>query len=170
MRRLILMRHAKSSWTDPLLHDAARPLNERGRGAAPRMGAWLAEQGLAPDLALVSTARRCIETWELAAPAMDEPQRASNEGIYQAGPERLLAIVNEADDGVGTLMLLGHEPGIPELLRLLAAPDAGKGLARAFGKFPTGAAAALEFDAESWASVEPGAGRLIAYAQPKDFD
>ena len=111
MRRLILMRHAKSSWSDPLQHDAARPLNERGRKAAPLMGRWMRAQGLVPDLALISTARRTLETWELAAAEMTEgraPAHASTEAIYNAGAERLLALVHDAPEEAETLMLVGH--------------------------------------------------------------
>lgn len=171
MRRLILMRHAKSSWADPAQHDAARPLNDRGRRAAPLMGQWLSGQGLIPDLALVSTARRCIDTWELVSPALGAPARASCEPIYQAAPETLLALVQDADDAVETLMLLGHEPGIPGLLRALSDAAPAEGCARAFGKFPTAAAAALQFPGiDGWAEIAPGAGQVFAYAQPRDFD
>lgn len=171
MKRLILMRHAKSSWTDPLMHDAARPLNDRGRAAAPRMGAWMAEQGLIPDLALVSTAQRCLETWELAAAEMGAPARRSVEAIYESGPELLLALVQEVPDEVEVLMLVGHEPGVPELLRRLSDDRPAEGCARAFGKYPTGAVAALKFKTlDAWAELAPGTGRLTRYAQPRDFD
>ncbi|MGG7567627.1 SixA phosphatase family protein [Rhodovulum sp. DZ06] len=175
MRRLILMRHAKSSWADVNQHDAARPLNERGRRAAPVMGDWIAKQGLVPDFALVSTARRTLETWELAAPRMAgptglPPNHASEPSIYNAAPETLLRLVQEQPDDIGALLVLGHEPGVPGLLRALCGPEVVEGGARAFGKYPTGAVAALEFEVERWAEVTAGAGRLVAYAQPRDFD
>ena len=173
MRRLILMRHAKSSWSDPLQHDAARPLNERGRKAAPLMGRWMRAQGLVPDLALISTARRTLETWELAAAEMTEgraPAHASTEAIYNAGAERLLALVHDAPEEAETLMLVGHEPGVPGLLRLLCGMEVCEGGMRAFGKYPTGSTAVLEFDAARWRDVAGGTGRFTHYAQPRDFD
>lgn len=175
MRRLILMRHAKSSWTDPTQHDAARPLNARGRRAAPRMGLWLAEAGYAPDLALVSTARRTLETWELASARMTgasgrPPAHASEGLIYNAAPESLLMLVHEQPAEVETLLLLGHEPGVPGLLRMLCGRDICEGGARAFGKYPTGAVSVLEFPQDDWAEIGPADGRLAAYAQPRDFE
>ena len=175
MRRLIVMRHAKSSWTDPLMHDAARPLNERGRRAAPVMGRWLKDRGYAPDLALVSTARRTLETWELAAPEMvaegeRRPQHASEPAIYNAGTELLLNLALDAPEEVETLLILGHEPGAPGLVRLLAGPEMAAGCERAFGKYPTGAVSVLEFDTARWRALAAGTGRFAAYAQPRDFD
>jgi phosphohistidine phosphatase len=162
VRRLILMRHAKSSWSDPSLRDLDRPLNKRGRKAAALLGAWLKRRGNLPDHALISTARRAQETWAglaAAAPASAVPE------IYHAAPETLLAVLRAAPD-VPRLLLVGHQPGIGALAaRLLADPPAGPDFAR----FPTGATAVIDFAAHRWSDVAWEAGRLADFTAPRNL-
>jgi phosphohistidine phosphatase len=169
MRRLILLRHAKSSWADGNVHDAARPLNERGRLAAVLMGAWLAEHDLLPDFALVSTARRTVETWARVKTGMGMAPAHASAPIYMAEAASLLDILRGAPADAGTVLMLGHAPGMPDLVTMLAG-DVAEGCERAFDKFPTAAAAVLEFDdPASWRVIVPGAGRLVRFAHPKDL-
>jgi phosphohistidine phosphatase len=171
MKRLLIMRHAKSSWDAPDLPDHDRPLNGRGRKTAPRMGAWLAEQGLVPDLALVSSATRAQQTWDLVAGALPRPAPARTEpGIYEAEPETLVEILHGAPDEAATVIMVGHEPGVSEFARLMAADPIPAALARAFGHFPTAAVAAIEFDADSWGAARPTEGRFTDFVAPKDLD
>lgn len=169
MRRLILMRHAKSGWDDPDLPDHDRPLSPRGRLAAVLMGAWLAEQGLAPDHALVSSSLRTVESWDrlrqgggFDAPATVTP------ALYLAEPEAALAVLRAAPPTARTLLMLGHEPGATGLLRRLSDGSESAGARRAYEKFPTGAAAVLEVDAP-WAQAAFGAARFSRFACPKDL-
>jgi phosphohistidine phosphatase len=162
MRRLILMRHAKSSWDDPAQRDLDRPLNKRGRGAAALLGTWLKRTGYAPDRALVSSARRAQETWAgVVARAGAAPTSYVPE-LYHAGPESMLETLQRAGEG-GCVLIVGHQPGIGGFARqLLAEPPEDA----AFAKFPTGATAVIDFDAEDWGAVAWGTGRLADFVVP----
>lgn len=166
MRRLILMRHAKSSWADPDLRDLDRPLNKRGRRSAELLGRWLRERGRMPDVALVSSARRTQETWAgVVAAAAPAPTRSLPE-LYHAGPEDMLSILRRAPTEARSVLLLGHQPGIGAMAhRLLAEPPADP----AFGNYPTGATAIIAFDGEDWADVGWGRGRLEDFVVPRDL-
>jgi phosphohistidine phosphatase len=162
MRRLILMRHAKSSWADPGQADHDRPLNGRGRRAAAEVGAWLAARGLVPGAALVSSAARTRETWARLGPAFAEVPVAPRPDLYHASPEAMLRALRGATE-IETVAMVGHQPGIGVFAaRLLAAPPADA----AFAKYPTAATAVIEFDADGWAAVDWGAGRLAAFITP----
>lgn len=154
--RLTLLRHAKSDWHAGL-SDHERPLNLRGRLAAPLMGAWLREEGLTPALALVSSAARTQETWSrlgLAAPMETRP------ALYDAEAEAILEEITLTEGAAEPLLLIGHNPGIGDAANRLLAEGV-------IGDFPTAQAAVIAFDAASWADVRFGAGRLVALAQPK---
>lgn len=169
MRTLILLRHAKSSWDDPALDDFDRPLNDRGRQAAPVMASWLRSEDLVPDFALVSAARRTVETWEAVAPILEAPVPHRIEpALYLAAPARILDLIGAIDDGVGTLLVLGHNPGTEELAALLATDDGKKANRRMRKKFPTAAAAIIDFDSRAWSDLAPGTGMLRAFRRPKD--
>lgn len=180
MPRLVLFRHAKSAWDDPDLPDIDRPLARRGRLAASLMGTWLGEEGLRPDLVLISPALRTRETWRRAAAAAGfEPPariRAIPE-LYMAEPDAALAILHHEagapreDDGTAppeTVLMLGHEPGTGALLRRLHDGRADARLSRAFEKFPTAAVAVLDLP-RPWAETGWGQGRFSLFATPKDL-
>jgi len=163
MRRLIVMRHAKSSWAEPDQRDHDRPLNGRGRRDAPAMGAWLRQADAAPDAALVSTAQRTRETWALLGFA-DVPVTLRAD-LYHAEPAAILAALRDAPE-VETLLVLGHQPGIGAAARLLPAtppesPD--------FAKYPTTATTIIAFDVGSWAQVGWGEGRVEAFRTPRSL-
>lgn len=167
MRRLVLMRHAKSCWDDPDLDDRDRPLARRGRLAAALMAAVLREDGLIPDAALLSPARRCQETWErLALPDVPAETHAP---LYLADAPTQLAALHAAPEGAETLLMLGHEPGTSAFLRRLSDGAEAAGPRRAFEKFPTAALALLEFDAPAWAEIAFGAGRFTRFLVPRDL-
>lgn len=157
MKRLILMRHAKSDWNHPGLSDHDRPLNQRGRKAAPAMGAWLIAEGFAPDWALVSSAERTQETFRLVAlgcPAKTEPS------LYNAGADAILKVIQGADEAADTLIVIAHQPGMQEVANMLL-PE------WEVDEYPTAKAAILTFDAPSWFEVSWGEGRLVAEMAPK---
>ncbi len=166
MRRLILMRHAKSSWADPGQRDLDRPLNKRGRKAAALVGGWLKAGGYLPEQALVSAARRAQETWAGVVTVVKPAPTTYVPELYHAAPEAMLAVLQAAPD-VGTVLLLGHQPGIGSFARrLLVAPPEDEGLA----KFPTAAVAVIDFDADDWGSVGWGAGRLVDFVVPRALE
>ena len=173
MLRLVLMRHAKSDWGDPGLGDHDRPLNDRGRRAAPRMGAWLAAQGAFPDAALLSSARRVQETWagvlDGAGRTASPPPARTERGLYLAEPEEILAALRAAPATARTVLMLGHEPGTPGMLARMQAGAPPPALAWAFDRYPTASVSILEVDAPSWAETNFGAARIIAHATPKSL-
>ncbi len=167
MRRLILLRHAKSDWPDGVA-DPERPLAPRGRTAAPRMGAYMDQEGLTADRVLVSPARRTRETWELVSTAMPPVGEAKSEPrIYDATAARLLSVVREQPREVHTLMLLGHNPGLEDLADLLVTSGATLPLNQMAEKFPTGALAVIDLPVDDWSEVVPGTGRLDRFVTPR---
>jgi phosphohistidine phosphatase len=166
MRRLMMLRHAKSARPAGVA-DVDRPLAPRGREAAARMGAYLRGEGLFPDLALVSSSQRTRETWDIVGSALDAVEARFDSRIYEAPPERLLAVVREVEPDVRTLLLVGHNPGFEDLaLRLVGHGDRSAS-ERLSEKFPTAALAVIDFDGESWAEVAARAGRLERFVTPK---
>jgi phosphohistidine phosphatase len=171
MKMLILMRHAKSAWHDPQQKDHDRPLNDRGRKAAPRMGAWLAEAGYRPDLVLCSTAQRARETLDLLKPALPGGTRIEHlRALYMAAPREMLAEIAKAPAESDMLMLVGHNPGMGSLASLLAGRGDRKALGNLHGKFPTAAIAVLGFNVGRWTDLAPESGTLLAFQRPRDLD
>jgi phosphohistidine phosphatase len=166
MRRLILMRHAKSSWADPGQRDLDRPLNKRGRRSAALLGQWLKDGGWRPDHALVSVARRTRETWAGVTGVLGATPAAHRRELYAASAPAMLALLHEAPD-VRCLLMLGHQPGIGALARVLLAepPDDPD-----FARFPTGATAVIDFDVEDWRAIGESAGRLAAFTVPRALE
>lgn len=160
-RRLILLRHAKSSWDDPTLADHDRPLAPRGRGAAKLIRSYLREQPITISLVLCSSARRTRETVELVRPAGE--LRVEDE-LYAASADRLLRRLQALPDDVETVLLVGHNPAIEELAAGLAC-DASDLAGR---KFPTGGLATLSF-VGTWRSLARGRAELVSFVTPKEL-
>ena len=168
MRRLMLLRHAKSAWTRSGAPDHERTLAPRGREAAPRIGAYMVHHGLMPDLVLCSTATRARETWDLVAKAFPtRPAMTYEERIYEAGPNALFQVVMETKSGVHALLLVGHNPGLHELAQRLIASGDTDARARLTEKFPTGALAVIDFAVDDWGKLHPRSGRLDRLVVPR---
>ena len=169
----MLLRHAKSAWPD--VPDHERPLAGRGQRDAPVMGRWLRTAGDVPDRVLCSTARRARETWQLAQPALGaSPPVRFEDRVYGASAEQLLDLVHRAPRAAKTLLIVGHDPGIPGLAFMLAGPAApGSGAVprstvdRMKAKFPTAAVAVLELTG-SWDQLGPGVAWLTAFVTPRE--
>lgn len=116
------MRHAKSDWTEPAGSDFDRPLAKRGRKDAPHMGAWLKKNGLIPERLLASPARRAKETASLVAAELkfDEGRIEWQDRIYDAPVDDLLKVIEDAAKETSCLMIIGHNPGLDELLEYLS--------------------------------------------------
>jgi len=168
MRRLMLLRHGKAA-SPGGTKDIDRPLAPRGREAVPRIAAHLAGEHLFPDLALVSPARRARETWELVQPALGAVPARFEPGIYEAPPERLLAIIGKVEPAMHALLLVGHNPGFEDLARLLVGHGDRYAFARMARKYPTAGLAVIDFAIEDWAAVKPGCGRLDRFVTPKSL-
>jgi phosphohistidine phosphatase len=169
MRRVYLLRHAKSSWKDHSLADRDRPLAGRGRRAAKAIAAHLQAEGVRPELVLCSPARRARETLERIEGAFGGRVEVSFEdALYGAGEAELLARLEALPQEVGSVMLIGHNPGLEELALALATK--GAGLARLRKKYPTAALATIDLPADRWSAIERGRGDLVGYVRPRDLE
>ena len=172
MRRLMLLRHAKSDWAKPGLRDHDRPLNPRGREAAPKMGAYMVRHALVPDLIVASTARRVTETLELAASGLRNRRRKSspNRASTTRGANALLGIVKETPRTAHSLLLVGHNPGMAELASLLIASGDVDARQRLIEKFPTAGLAVIDFALDDWGKLHPRGGRLDRFVVPRALE
>jgi phosphohistidine phosphatase len=162
MKTLLLLRHAKSSWANDKLSDYERPLNDRGLADAPKMGKLLRREGLTPDAIISSSAVRAATTAELVAMAADfEGTIRYTEALYHAEPEAYRAAARAVPDEVNTLMLVGHNPGMEELLEILS------GHAEAM---PTAAVAHFRLPIDRWSDFSlSGQATLVALWRPKEI-
>ena len=171
MRRLMLLRHAKSDWSSPGQSDHARELAPRGRKAAPLMGRYMAEHAMIPDHAIVSTAARTRETWDLVADMFPrKPPADFEDRIYEASPRDILTAIAAAPASAQSLLVVGHNPGFHETANLLV--DSGdKRMRRVLSeKFPTAGLAVIDLDIPDWATIRPGSGRLERFVTPRAID
>ena len=171
MKKIILMRHAKSSWSNPGHSDKERPLNNRGQRAAALMGGWLAKSGLHPEHAIVSSSRRTQETWQAMAPLI-EPLTcgpAVEDALYLAGPETMLDLLRATPDAASSVLMIAHQPGTGALTQLLSGDDICARCSRAFSHFPTAAVAVLEADIRDWPDLDFGAAAFRGFTCPKDL-
>ncbi len=161
MKTVHLLRHAKSSWKDPGQTDYERPLNERGQEAAPLIGRFIAEQNIRPDVIISSPATRARQTAELvvAAAKLDAEQRF-DERINEADAQRLLDVVSQIDEAFGVALLVGHNPGMEDLLATLTGER---------HTMPTAALARIILDVEQWNEVREQTGRLDRLVRPKEL-
>lgn len=170
MIQLAVFRHAKSSWDNPGLDDFDRPLNERGRRAAPVMGQMLASMKFSPEVVLCSPAKRTRETLEAITPdlASAKPSVLFDEQLYLASPEIMLDCLRSAGANAKRVLLIGHNPGLHALAVTLASSGDTGQLTRLRNKFPTAALALLSLGGDTFASIATTGGHLEAFVTPKD--
>ena len=166
MKRLFLLRHAKSSWDDAGLADHDRPLAPRGRRASALIAEHLQRNRIRPALVLCSSARRTRETLEGVREALGPAEVLFEHGLYGASSNQLLQRLRDVPDEVASVMLVGHQPAIQELALDLAAE--GKELEGLRAKFPTAALATLTFPGE-WSELGSEGAELVAYVKPKQL-
>lgn len=169
MRQLLLLRHAKSSWDDASMPDRDRPLNARGRRSAAAMRGAMLDLGLVPDVVLVSTARRTMETLEALEPWDDMPLIDPMDSLYLADPMQLIAALHGVAETVRSVLLIGHNPGMHELALSLVGHQAmqqGDNERALAAGFPTGALAEFVV-AGSWWDLREGGGRLVRFLTPR---
>lgn len=170
MKKVILVRHGKSSWDNPDLDDHDRPLNPRGRAAAPVIAGWLDRRRHRPDIVLCSSAQRTRETASrMASVIEDMPTPLIDEGLYHASPKAILERLRGLDSDLGTVMVIGHNPGLSALSRKLSGPNVRRRCARAFEHFPTAAAAVFTADIDRWKDLSYGETDFIDFARPKEL-
>ncbi|MFD8542920.1 SixA phosphatase family protein [Streptomyces sp. NPDC059649] len=190
--RLVVLRHAKSAWP-PDVSDHERPLAKRGRRDAPAAGRRLFADGYVPDLVLCSTARRTRETWELVAPELGaRPEVVFEPRVYGASVAELVEVLREVPEQRRTVLLIGHQPGVQDVVLSLVGEGVGEGvrpgegsrdgngakvgagagpgneeaLARLRAKFPTSGVAVLGLSG-AWADLAPGTATLMDFAVPR---
>ena len=168
--RLMLLRHAKSEKAEPGERDHERTLNARGRSETPKIGAYMARHGLIPDRAIVSTARRTRETWELLAGALGTPPPVVfDERLYDAAPKTIIAVVKEAERAEHALLVIGHNPGLHDTARLLIASGDVEARERLNEGMPTAALAVIDFAGENWRKLHDHGGRLERFVSPRSL-
>ena len=165
IRHVVVIRHAKSSWDDPSAEDHDRPLSKRGRNALPRLLDHIEGLELPPDLVMCSSSRRTRETLDGIRPAFGRKARIETEAaLYGANVERLITQLRRLDDQITTVVLIGHNPGVADLVDLLAvAPSSG---GAAIDRFPTAAVAVLSV-AGAWSALQRGCASLESFWAPR---
>jgi phosphohistidine phosphatase len=169
MKTLTLLRHAKSTWDDPVARDFDRPLNRRGHKAARAVGLEMRALGLRFDRVVASPAARVIETLAGVAEGYGEALEPELEPrIYLATVDTLLELVRAGEDEVDRLLLVGHSPGLEGLALLLAGENPLRDELAV--KYPTGTLAEIALPVVSWRDVRPGIGRIDRFIRPRDLD
>ncbi len=162
--RLIVMRHAKSDWTDPFEDDHDRVLNPRGRKSATALGKWLQSEGYSPDLTLCSSSVRTQETWALASAQLAVPATLHlRDDLYLASAQKMLNVI-QANGSGRVVLLIAHNPGCGTMAAMLPAlppQDAN------FKQYPTGYTTVLDFAVDDWGNLDWGLGHVVAHTDPR---
>lgn len=163
MKTLLILRHAKSSWSNSSLSDHDRPLKKRGKRDAPRMGRLLRDQELLPDLVISSSARRALDTAESAVAASGcDGQVEVTRAFYHADSEAYLDRLRQLPEGIDRVLIVGHNPGMEELLLQLTG---------ARERMPTAALAQVNLPIEEWGDISlDSSGSLENLWLPRDLD
>jgi len=164
MKKLYIIRHAKSSWEDHMLADHDRPLSNRGKKDLPRIANILKEKKVKPDLIITSSARRAIKTAEIFSSTLSYPSEKIeiNSEIFEATTQSLINLINKLNDKYETVLIFGHNPGFTILANLLGD--------KLIDNMPTCSVAELELNIESWKDVEVHCGKLVGFEYPRKDD
>jgi phosphohistidine phosphatase len=167
MKTVYLIRHAKSSWEDESLSDFDRPLNERGKIDAPRMGKRLKEKNFTPDLFLSSPAKRALSTAKRIADAMgfSKEKIRTDQALYHADEDEILNVIRSANDKNDCLVLFGHNPGLTDFVNAM-----NNDRKRFIDNIPTCGVIGFGFQATSWRQIDFGKGELLLFDFPKSKD
>lgn len=173
MKKLSLLRHAKSGWDDPVARDFDRPLNERGRRAAEAIGVHAKRQGLDVDSIVASPAVRVVETLDVFIPTagLDDVEPHWDRRIYLASSVSLIDCLRDCPADAQHVLMAGHNPGMEDLILDLV-PDNGTSPLRdqVELKFPTAALAIIELAIDDWSAIDAGCGTLVHFCRPRDLD
>ncbi len=176
VKRLLLLRHAKSAWDQPDLPDAERPLSKRGHRSAPLIGRFMKKAGFLPDLVLRSTAERVAQTWQhIAATWPHHLSPIALPALYMATPREILATLRAHGGNSDSVLVIGHNPGLGDLATWLTAEGDADAITRMRGKFPTASLAVIDLPIENWqdladTTVDAWGGRLVRFVTPRDLD
>ncbi len=159
MKKLYIIRHAKSSWSDETLNDFERPLNKRGKSNAPMMGERLKEKGVMPDIIISSPAKRAKSTAEMIAKEIGyEKKVLFDENIYESSVDELRKIIKEIDNKKGIVFLIGHNPSLNALAEYYV---------NFSQNIPTCGIVEIAFECDKWANIEHKNAKLLSFDYPK---
>jgi phosphohistidine phosphatase len=168
MRRLLLLRHAKTERAEHGERDRDRKLVARGRSDAPVIGAYMLRHRLVPDLVLLSPAARAQETWTLLASAFTEvPRVVKDQRIYNASTGALVDLIHEAGDDARALLVIGHNPGLHDLAVQLIGSGDVEAREHLNEKLPTSGLVVIDLAVDDWSLLHAGAGRLERFVTPR---
>ena len=172
MKKLTLLRHAKSGWDDPVARDFDRPLNKRGERAAKVIGTWMRREGLSFDHIIASPAVRVIDTLDQVVTTfgpLGEPTWERR--VYLASSATLMDVLRELGTAYDNVLMVGHNPGLEDLI-LDIVPDVKGDVLRdaVYEKYPTAAVVEMEIDISDWADIDRNSGKLTRYIRPRDLD
>lgn len=171
MPRLLLLRHAKSSWDIPDCDDFDRPLSTRGRRAAPLMGRHIAVHHLQPQKILCSAARRARETLAGLVPYLEgDVDLKLTRDLYMANEDQTIDLIRAHGNHSRTLLVIGHNPGLQDTAKALIGSGNPELIDDLDDKFPTAALAVVDFEARRWTDIEPATGRIVAFFRPKELE
>lgn len=171
MARLLLLRHAKSSWDDPDVVDFDRPLNIRGRASAPIMGRHMADHRLIPDRVLCSSARRTRETLAGLLPHLSADLEIQlTRSIYAASEATYLPYLRRSGGEAKTLLLIGHNPAMQETALALIGHGNPALIEQIKEKFPTAGLAVIDLPSDDWSRLSAGSGRIVAFFRPRELE
>lgn len=160
MKKIILVRHGKSAWDNPLLNDHDRPLAERGTADAPKMAKRLKKKGIFPDLVLSSTALRASETARITAKVLDYPiaEIIYEKGLFHASPNQILKYIRMQNDKLNTIFVFGHNPGFNELISHLGGE---------LDNLPTSGQFGFKLNSDHWSDLKPETVSVWFFDYPK---
>jgi phosphohistidine phosphatase len=169
MKHLILLRHGASEWADNGREDSDRPLTETGYAECRRVAHWLNTHDLAPDHALVSSALRTRQSWELVRDNLQRPPSFDvHDDLYLAAPGTLLARIGALPNSAETALVIAHNPGVEELARMLAGPSPDDAAIRDLMRgYPAAGLALFTVESDAWDQVTVAVTRLIAFVRPE---
>ena len=171
MRRLLIFRHAKAESAIPGTPDRERPLVERGRRDAAKIGAYMAAHALVPDRVLVSPATRTQQTWKAAERAFKPaPAATMVDKLYDATPHAILAAIKDVPAKAHTLMVIAHNPGLHELALMMIASGDVEAREKLREKLPTSGLVIVDFAFDDWNKLHPQSGRLERFVSPKSLE
>lgn len=171
MPRLMLLRHAKSSWDAPGVADFDRPLNARGRHAAPLMGRHMAAHALLPDRIVCSTARRTRETLAgLLAHFDNDLDIRLTRDLYDSGRGQYLDSIRAVGGGARQLLVIGHNPAMQEVAVDLVGAGNPALIGAIAADYPTAALAVIDFPEKQWSEIKPRGGRIVAFFRPRELE
>ncbi|MCP4935920.1 MAG: histidine phosphatase family protein [bacterium] len=170
MLTLTMLRHAKSSWGDPLLRDKNRPLNARGKSQAQQMGEHLSQQRIDPNLIICSSAKRARQTlkqvskkWQTDAQAVFEDQ------LYLASSSTIVSLLEKYGNNADHIMIIGHNPGFHKLASSLADTGNANDLVNLSQRYPTGTLCVIKSNAKQWRNIDNEPGELASFTSPKSL-